>query len=100
MNRTALLLLPLAAVLGACDAATEIAGDTLESGVRGAVVAQCEELASGAGIAASRLSAVCQCSADKLKSDTDLSPADLSRERLQGIIDTCVAETDPDGVGQ
>ena len=100
MTRTALLSLTLLLALGGCDAATEIAGDTLETEMRGAIVAQCEEVASGAGIAAGRVSAVCQCSAEKFKADTNLTLADVSRERLQGIVEACVAETDPDGVGQ
>ena len=94
--------LPLALLLlvGGCDAATEIAGDTLQSELRRGVVAQCEQVAEGTGIAAGRVSAVCQCSADKFVADGAPTLADLNRERLQGIVDACVAETDPDGVGR
>jgi hypothetical protein len=100
MSRVSLLSLPVLLAVGGCEAASEIAGDTLESELRSVVVAQCEEVASSAGIAAGRVSAVCQCSADKFKADTNLTIGDVSRERLQGIVEACVAQTDPDGGGR
>ena len=100
MSRKAFVLIPALLALGGCDAATEIAGDTIESEMRRGVVAQCEQVAEGAGIAAGRVSAVCQCSADKFAADKSLSLSDITRERLQGIVEACVAQTDPDGVGR
>lgn len=97
--RPAYLLVAVFVLVG-CDAATEIAGDTFESEIRRGIVAQCEQVAEGAGIAAGRISAVCQCSADSLVADGAPTLSDINPERLQGIIDGCVAQTDPDGVGQ
>ena len=94
------LLLPTVLLLAGCDMATEIAGDTIQSEMRRGVIAQCEQVAEGAGIAAGRVSAVFQCSADKFKADKNITLADIGRERLRGIVETCVAETDPDGVGR
>ena len=65
MNRSLVLLVPTAFALVGCDAATEIAGDTLEAELRNGVVMQCEQVAEGAGVASARVAAVCQCSADK-----------------------------------
>ena len=95
-----LALLPAGLALAGCDMATEIAGDTLEAELRRGVVLQCEQFAEGAGIAAGRISAVCQCSADTLVADGNPTLGDISPERLRGIVEACVARTDPDGVGQ
>ncbi len=95
-----LLIATALPILGGCDMATEIASDTLESEMRGVVLAQCQEFAAGAGIAAGRVSAVCQCSADKFVADRPVSLSKLSRERLRTIVQGCVAQTDPDGVGR
>ena len=100
MIRSALVLLPALIVLSGCDAAKEIAGDTLETEMRNTIVTQCEGVAEGAGVAAGRVSAVCQCSADKLTAEGIPTMADVTPERLQGIVNACVTETDPDGVGQ
>lgn len=93
-----LVVLPL--TLAACDVATEIAGDTLEAESRRAVVAQCAQVADGTGIAADRVGAVCECSADTLVADGAPSLSDINRARLESIVRACVAQTDPDGVGQ
>lgn len=100
MPRFALTLIPALALLAGCDAATEIAGDTLEGEMRGVAVAQCEQVAEGAGIAAARISAVCECSADQLVAGGTPTMADITPERVQGIVNSCVAQTDPDEVGQ
>lgn len=97
MIRAALPFIALA--LAGCDAASEIAGDTLQTGMRAEIVNQCQGIAEGAGIAAGRVSEVCQCAADKFVADGTPRLADITRERVQGIVDACVAETDPDGVG-
>ena len=94
------LLLAAALVLSGCDAATEIAGDTIETELRRGVVSQCEQVAEGAAIAAGRVSAVCQCSADQITADGNISISDLTREKLRGVVESCVAKTDPDGVGR
>ncbi len=95
-----LFVASMLASLAGCDMATEIASDTLETEVRGAVQLQCQEFAAGAGIAAGRVAAVCQCSADKFVADRQLSVSAISRERLRTIVEGCVAQTDPDGVGR
>ena len=100
MNRSLVLLVPTAFALVGCDAAKEIAGDTLEAELRNGVVMQCEQVAEGAGVASARVAAVCQCSADKFVAEGVPAMSDITPDRLRGIVDACVAQTDPDGVGQ
>ena len=100
MTRSFLALAPLLLVAAGCDAATEIAGDALESELRSGVVMQCEQVAEGAGVASARVAAVCQCSADKFVAEGVPAMSDITPDRLRGIVDACVAQTDPDGVGQ
>jgi predicted membrane-bound spermidine synthase len=95
-----LLIATALPAVASCDMASEVAADTLESEMRGVVLAQCQEFAAGAGIAAGRVSAVCQCSADRFVADRQLSVSALSRDRLRTIVEGCVAQTDPDGVGR
>ncbi len=86
-------MLSFAAVaLAGCDAATQIAGDAVEGEVRNAVAAQCEQVAESAGIVAGRVAEVCECSADAYLADPDRSMADVSRERIEGIVNQCAAE--------
>ena len=99
-RRTTFVIAPLCLAFTGCDAATEIVGDTVETELRRGIVGQCEQVAEGAGIAAGRIAAVCQCSADTFVADGTLALSDISPERLQSIVESCVAETDPDGVGQ
>ncbi|MGI8944488.1 MAG: hypothetical protein ACR2FJ_09730 [Qipengyuania sp.] len=90
------ILLPLCVLsLAGCDAATQIAGETVEGEARSAIAAQCRQFSEGAGIAAGRIAEVCQCSADTVMADPDLTLADMSRERLEGIVNECAARTGP-----
>lgn len=94
-------LLPLFAfAIAGCDAATEVAGDTLETQARGVIQAQYQQVAENAGIAAGRVNAVCECTADELAEGGSIDPANLNRERIRSIVEGCVARTDPDGVGR
>ena len=91
-NRIATLALAALALTG-CDAATQIAGEAVQGEVRATVAAQCEQVAEGAGIVASRVAEVCQCSADTLMADSDLTLEDASRERIEGIVNACAKST-------
>ena len=82
-----------AVLLAGCDAATEIAGDTFEGEARNAISAQCQQISESAGIAAGRIAEVCECSADTFLADPDLTLADVSRERIEGIVNDCAATT-------
>ena len=63
--------------------------------VRNAVAAQCEQVADGAGIVAARVAEVCQCSADTFMADPDLTLDDVTRERVEGIVNACAERTAP-----
>ena len=82
--------------LAGCDAATQIAGDAVEGEVRNAVAAQCQQVSESAGIVAERVAEVCECSADTFVSDPDLSLEDVSRERIEGIVNQCAQSTGAD----
>ena len=85
----AVILLPLSA----CDAASEIAGDALNSEIRSQVVAQCEAVAENAAIVADRITAVCECSANTFMDDPELTVNDIRPERIEGIVNDCARET-------
>ncbi len=82
-----------ALALAGCDAATQIAGEAVQGEVRNAVAAQCEQVAENAGIVAGRVAEVCQCSADTFMADSDLTLDDVSRERIEGIVNACAKST-------
>ncbi len=89
------MLLALSTVpLAACDAATDIAGDAIRAEARNAVITQCQEASEGAGIAAGRVAAVCECSADAFMSDGSFTVSDIDPARLEEIVNTCVVQTD------
>lgn len=91
-NRMALIALAALALTG-CDAAKQIAGEAIEGEVRNAVTMQCQEVAQGAGIVAARVAEVCRCSADTFIADSDLTLDDVSRERIEGIVNACAKST-------
>ncbi len=94
---TRLLLASCCAVaLTGCDAATQIAGDAVEGEVRTAVVERCQQFADNAGIVADRINAVCECSADRFRADEDLTLADVNRENIEGIVNSCATEKGTD----
>jgi hypothetical protein len=79
--------------LAGCDAATQIAGETVEGEARNAIAAQCRQVAEGAGIAAGRVAEVCECSAETVLADRDVSLANLSRARVEEIVNGCARNT-------
>ena len=91
MNRT-LFLLAAAGSLAACDAATQIAGDAVQGEMRNAIASQCQQVAEGAGIVAGQVAQVCECSAETFMADPDLTLEDVSRERIEGIVNECAAK--------
>ncbi len=93
-----IILLGLCTVpLAACDAATDIAGDAIRAETRNAIVNQCQQMSEGAGIAAGRIASICECSADAFLADADLTMADIDPAHLEGIINTCTAQTGEQG---
>ena len=88
-----LALMLVAGSLADCDAAKEIAGDAVAGEVRNAVAAQCEQMAGSAGIVGARVAEVCQCSADTFMADPDLTLEDVTRERVEGIVNDCAERT-------
>ena len=99
MFKRAILLSVGVLGLAGCDAATQIAGDAVEGEARNAIVAQCEQVSANAGIAAGRVSQVCQCSADTFLADPDLTIDDVSRERLTAIVNACAEKTSAEPAG-
>ena len=97
LARTIVIL--CAVSLAGCDAASQIGGDVVQGEVRNAVAAQCQQVAEGAGIVAGRVAEVCQCAADTFMADSDLTLEDVSRTRVEGIVNDCAKRTSPAGVG-
>ena len=93
MIRRAALVALAALSLAGCDAATQIAGDAVQSQVRNTVAAQCEQMSENAGIVSARIAEVCQCSADTYMADADLTLDDVTRERVEGIVNACAEST-------
>lgn len=93
MRLRAVTLMACAASLAGCDAATQIAGDAMQGEVRSAVAAQCRQVAESAGIVAARVAEVCECSAETFVADEDLNLADVSRARIEGIVNACAKQT-------
>lgn len=79
--------------LAGCDAATQIAGDAVQGQVRNTVAAQCEQVSQNVGIVAARVAEVCQCSADTFMADSNLTLDDVTRERVEGIVNACAERT-------
>ncbi len=82
-----------ALALTGCDAAQQIAGEAVEGEIRNAVTMQCQEVAQGAGFVAGRVAEVCRCSADTFMADENLTLDDVSRERIEGIVNGCAEST-------
>ena len=93
MLKRAILLSVCALGLAGCDAATGIAGDAVEGEARNIVAAQCEQVSANAGIVAGRIAEVCQCTADAVLGDPDLTLGDASPERIEGIVNDCAERT-------
>ena len=85
-----------ACALAGCDAATQIAGEAAQGEVRNLVATQCAQVAESAGIVAGRVAEVCECSADTFMADREFTVGDVSRERLEAIVNDCAAKTGPD----
>ena len=96
-HKRASLTLAGALALAGCDAATQIAGETVQGEARHLIVAQCQQATEGAGILAGRVADVCQCAADTFMADRDLTPADASRARVEAIVNDCAKRTSPAG---
>ena len=81
------------AALAGCDAATQIAGDAVQTEARNAVTAQCSQIAEGAGIVAGRVAEVCECAVQTFVAEANLTLEDVSRARIEGIVNQCAAKT-------
>ena len=98
MTLKKIMLLGMCTVaLASCDAAADIAGDAIRAETRNAIVNQCQQMSEGAGIAAGRIASICECSADAFLADEDLTMADIDPAQLEGIVNTCTAQTGEQG---
>ena len=93
MTSRAALIAVAALSLAGCDAATQIAGDAVQGQVRNTVAAQCEQVSQNAGIVATRVAEVCQCSADTFMADPKLTLDDVTPARVEGIVNACAERT-------
>ena len=79
--------------LTGCDIASEVAGDAIAGEIRTRYIEQCEGIAEGAGIAAERIGAACECSADNLKEDFAADgQLDINRERVEELLSICIQD--------
>ena len=79
--------------LAGCDVATDVAGDVIAGEVRTRYLEQCAGIAEGAGVAAGRISAACECSADRFADDLQQSgELQVNRERIEEVLTICVQE--------
>jgi hypothetical protein len=88
----AFVLIAAAGSFTACDAPTQIAGGAVQGEMRNAITSQCQQAAEGAGIVAGQVTEICECSAETFLADPDLSLGDVSRERIEGIVNECAAK--------
>ncbi|NVD44078.1 hypothetical protein [Qipengyuania atrilutea] len=92
MHRIAFGIIVLVSV-SACDVATEMAGDALKGEVRTQYLNQCQGVAESSGIAAERITAACECSADDFADDfTADGDLNISRARIEQVLQKCVRE--------
>ena len=87
-----MILVPAFAV-GGCDAAATIAGDAMQGEARNLVAAQCQQVAGGAGIVSGRIAEVCACTAETLVTGGSVVPTDITRERVETIVNDCAKRT-------
>ena len=79
--------------LGACDVATDVAGDMLADEVRTRYLEQCQGIAQNAGIASERIGAACDCSADRFQEDFDADgQLDVNPERVEEVLRVCMED--------
>ncbi|MDG5747209.1 hypothetical protein P8Q88_03360 [Qipengyuania sp. XHP0207] len=92
MTKVAICALALVALSG-CDMATEMAGDAIKSEVRTQYIERCQGVAESAGIAAERISAACECSADTFAEDFAADGSlDIDRARIEDVLRMCVED--------
>ncbi|MBL43158.1 MAG: hypothetical protein CMN71_00095 [Sphingomonadaceae bacterium] len=79
--------------LTGCDVATEVAGDAIAGEIRTRYIEQCQGIAESAGIAAERIDAACECSADNFKEDFAADgQLDINRERMEEVLRICIQD--------
>ncbi|AOL23199.1 hypothetical protein Ga0102493_112182 [Erythrobacter litoralis] len=89
----ALASLAALALLSGCDVASEIAGDAIAGELRAQYIEQCQGVAESAGIAAERVNAACECSADDFAADlAEDGELRIDQGRIEQVLRTCVQE--------
>lgn len=79
--------------LTGCDVATEVAGDAIAGEIRTRYIEQCQGIAESAAIAAERIDAACECSADNFKEDFAADgQLDINRERMEEVLRICIQD--------
>ena len=92
MKKLVVCTTALVALTG-CDVATEVAGDAIAGEIRTRYIGQCQGIAEGAGIAAERIDAACECSADNFKEDFAADgQLDINRERMEEVLRICIQD--------
>lgn len=82
----------LLVTLSGCDAATDIASDTLSGEVRARYLEQCRTVAQSTGIAAENVNFACECSAENLEANLAAGDYQIDRAALEEILKLCVQE--------
>ena len=92
MTKVAICALAVFALSG-CDMASEMAGDAIKGEVRTQYIERCQGVAESAGIAAERISAACECSADTFAEDFAADGSlDIDRARIEDVLRMCVED--------
>ena len=79
--------------LAGCDVASDVAGDMIADEVRTRYIEQCQGIAEGAGIAAERIGAACECSADTFQKDLAADgQLDINPDRVEEVLRICMQD--------
>lgn len=82
-------LIGFSLVLASCDTAME----QLDAPIRTAVAEQCQQMSESLSIAGDIANSVCECSADKFMEGDSSERTNVSREKVEGIVKACIAES-------
>ena len=92
MNRLFLAAAALV-VLPGCDVATDVAGDVIAGEVRVQYLERCQGIAANAGVAADRIGAACECSADRFQEDFAADgQMDINPDRVEEVVRMCMQD--------
>ena len=93
MKKLVITLFGLAALSG-CDVASDMAGEAIKGEIRTQYLAQCEGIAESSGIAAERVGAACECSADEFAEDLEADgQLQVDQARIEEVLKICVQDS-------